>query len=183
MSHASRPVVAAGAVLLSSLLLLAAHVPDAAACSNFAMNNEYRLSVRTMDLGSAPVSFGALTVPKGTPLQWHATPATHAFVGFATREAGVLLPHIVSAGLNDQGVSCDMQTLLGTQYPNASSAPNASATDVGVDNFCETVMGLYGWWVPSSSRVPWDDLIVVVDVPRRDLSAAHGRPCLALIVV
>ena len=56
-----------GALTLGATLLL---IAGATACSNFLMSNDYQISVRTMDLGSADLSpglsWGLLSIPKGS---------------------------------------------------------------------------------------------------------------------
>ena len=130
-------------VKAQQLLLLSS---AALGCSNFLMENHYQLSVRTMDLGT-PLSFGVATVPRGTVTGHNDAPSTYGFVGFPPVEAGIILHHYVSGGMNEAGLSCDEQTLLGTVYPNKTD----TKTDLPVDYFCEymlsscaTVSDVYG---------------------------------------
>lgn len=108
-------------------------------CSNFIMDNEYGISVRTMDLGSGPgglaLSFGLRTYPAGVAL----TKGTsrYGFVGFVPVEVGIALKGFVTGGMNEQGLSCDQQTLLGTVYP----AKQNTSADISVDNLCQVLTG------------------------------------------
>jgi choloylglycine hydrolase len=114
------------------VLLLAS---AALGCSNFHMENDYRLTVRTMDLGT-PLSFGVATRPRGSTIAFNNAPARLGFLGFPPVEAGVVLQHIVSGGLNEAGLSCDEQTLIDTVYPNKTGTPS----DLNVDYFCEYML-------------------------------------------
>lgn len=104
------------------------------ACSNFLMENDYVLSVRTMDLGT-PLSFGVATVPRGSGIARDAK-STYGFVGFPPVEAGIVLQHFVSGGMNEAGLSCDEQTLLHTKYPPQTN----TSSDLPVDYFCEYML-------------------------------------------
>lgn len=53
---------------------------------------------------------------------------------------GIILEHYVVAGMNEAGLSCDQQTLIHTVYPNRTGN---TLTDVGVDHFCERVLGQF----------------------------------------
>lgn len=89
------------------------------ACSNFAMQNDFGLSVRTMDLGDTlGLSWSIVSLPSGTDA------SKHSLVGFEMTLAGIPQDGWLFAGMNDAGLSCDAQTLIGTQYPSVSS--NAS---------------------------------------------------------
>lgn len=101
--------------MLLVALAISTLLADANACSNWAMNNGYRLSVRTMDLGGLPVlDWGVATHPVGDPLQHGSTPARYGFVAFvpdlSILPPGVLRPelyHFLSGGINTAGLSCD----------------------------------------------------------------------------
>ena len=126
------------APLLSALLLLLSP-SSTSPCSNFQMQNEYQISVRTMDLGLPFAAFGIRTVARGAAL---AAPA-HAvarlgFVSFVPEKLGVVMGDMVAGGMNEAGLSCDLQTLLGTVYP--AKTGNAS-TDLPVNNLCEWLLG------------------------------------------
>ena len=120
-------------------------------CSNFIMNNDYKLSVRTMDLGPEPgLAFGILTAPRGSAMVGSAKAGgTSAKAGtsavtkygtlrFIPVEGGVKVPGMATGGLNEHGLSCDMQTLIMTEYPNATN----SRSDLGASYFCEWALGM-----------------------------------------
>ncbi len=77
-------------------------------CSNFLMENDYVLSVRTVD-SPTPLSYGVLTSPRGATLAHNGATARYGYVGFATRELGVVVQGILSGGLNEAGLTCDVQ--------------------------------------------------------------------------
>merc|ERR1712196_133639 len=87
------------------------------ACSNFAMENTYGISVRTMDLGTFPFQWTLVTKPTGSK---GFRSSRHGFVAVVGK-LGPVIPqmkaNIVAAGMNDAGLSCDIQTLLGSTYP------------------------------------------------------------------
>jgi penicillin V acylase-like amidase (Ntn superfamily) len=105
-------------------------------CSNFLMENDYRISCRTMDLGGG-LEFGVRTIPAGAALASHGRVAAYGMVAFVPGDAGVYLPHFVTGGMNTAGLSCDQQVLQGTRYAN----PTNASTDVGIDHFCEWALG------------------------------------------
>lgn len=101
-------------------------------CSNFMMdqNSNYRISGRSMDLGEG--SFGLLTVP--------VTSATkYGYVGFEATEGSVKLDLAITGGLNEKGLSCDMQTLDGTEYPQKG----VNGTNVMNLFFCSYILARY----------------------------------------
>eukprot|EP00928_Gymnodinium_smaydae_P024535 TRINITY_DN19826_c0_g1_i1.p1 TRINITY_DN19826_c0_g1~~TRINITY_DN19826_c0_g1_i1.p1 ORF type:complete len:354 (-),score=42.45 TRINITY_DN19826_c0_g1_i1:142-1203(-) len=103
----------------SVLCVLVLQCPlETQSCSHFAMENDYKLTVRTMDLGNIPFSsWQIMTVPIGTR---GLRSSSHGYVGFVIKVAGFTLHDLVFAGMNDAGLTCDLQTLLGTRYPQAS---------------------------------------------------------------
>lgn len=105
--------------LLRFVLIAMVCLQRSMACSNFAMQNSFGISVRTMDLGDiVGLSWTILAVP--------AKDSKHGFLGFAATLAGIPNDNWLFAGINDAGLSCDAQTLLGTEYPNISfDAPDA----------------------------------------------------------
>jgi penicillin V acylase-like amidase (Ntn superfamily) len=125
-------------MLLLLLVLASVLCCYASACSNFLLSNDFVISGRTMDLGVG-LSFGVATIPRGSNLTNPNRKSRHGFVGFIP-VLGFPLDHIVTAGLNEAGLSCDQQTLLGTVYPNASGNPQ---TDIGIDAFCEYVLATF----------------------------------------
>lgn len=89
------------------------------ACSNFVMNNDYGISVRTMDLGSIPrLGWSLLAVPAGLP---GLRSSKYGYLGFAATILGVIEENYLFGGMNDAGLSCDAQTLLGSKYPDAAA--------------------------------------------------------------
>ena len=126
------------ALCIAMLAILHYYPAGVEACSNFLMDNKYGIGVRTMDLG-VPLSFGVATVPRGSQLSAAVPENTSrwGFVGFIPIEAGLDLYHFVTAGLSERGLSCDMQTLLGTVYPNATGD---RSRDVSIDNLCEYIL-------------------------------------------
>eukprot|EP00435_Cladocopium_sp_Y103_P027991 s2149_g6.t4 len=86
------------------------------ACSNFAMQNDFGLSVRTMDLGDVlGLSWSIVSLPSTDA-------SKHSLVGFAATLGGIPQDGWLFAGMNDAGLTCDAQTLIGTQYPSVSNA-------------------------------------------------------------
>ena len=128
-----------------SSLLVAYSLAMTHACSNFLLESggsDFVVSARTMDLGPG-LSFGVSTAPAGSKIggaNLGSDSSDYGFVGFVPIEAGLVLEHFVTAGMNTAGVSCDQQTLLGTVYPNKTG--NAS-TDVAIDFFCERVLARF----------------------------------------
>jgi len=81
------------------------------------MDDEYGLSVRTMDLGDVPgLGWSLLTVPAGSP---GLRSSKHGYLGFAASLAGIVQENSIFGGMNDAGLSCDAQTLEGSKYPPA----------------------------------------------------------------
>jgi len=83
-------------------------------CSNFAMNNDYGISVRTMDLGAVPFQWMIVTRPAGSK---GLRSSKHGYTAFVEQVGPALLDTLISAGMNDAGLSCDIQTLLGSKHP------------------------------------------------------------------
>jgi penicillin V acylase-like amidase (Ntn superfamily) len=133
--------------MIMLLLMLMSWAAATHACSNFLLEGggDFVVSARTMDLGPG-LSFGVATVPAGSKLSGGGTEPTReskallGFVGFVPVEAGLVLEHFVTAGMNTAGLSCDQQTLLGSVYPNKTG--NAT-TDVAIDHFCERVLARF----------------------------------------
>jgi len=128
------------ATAISALLLIA----GATACSNFLMSNDYQISVRTMDLGSADLSpglsWGLLSIPKGSAGTASRGPAAAQPTKYAALAFSVLnnsvpaawSPEMVTGGMNEVGLSCDSQTLLGSSYPNKTG----TSKDLDLSAFC-----------------------------------------------
>jgi len=118
-------------------LLLAFSLPiSLQSCSNVLLPSSPHSSAihaRTMDLGSW-VDFTFVAEPP-------ATSDTLGYIGVvpSARHLPVAIKKAVTAGINTNGLSCDMQTLINTQYPE-------KPTDkIGVLNgfFCEWVLRSY----------------------------------------
>lgn len=108
-------------------------------CSDWIMDDQFGLSVRTMDLGVGP-HFALRTVPRGLK-DPKGQPAKHGalvsvMVGNGTAHSGlskVLLSNdVVAAGLNEAGLSCDLHALLNSSYP----APSNSSADLSLYLLC-----------------------------------------------
>lgn len=130
--------------------LLSLYLLHAEACTNFLMENSYRVSVRTKDLGGAH-EFGWLTVPRGAvdPLGRH---TRLGFVGAAAITTnGRVDDSTLSAGLNERGLSCDTQTLLGTIYEPKTA--NASRTLRSL-SFCNWALGHFSTSVEVAAALP-----------------------------
>eukprot|EP00929_Paragymnodinium_shiwhaense_P001459 TRINITY_DN10169_c0_g1_i1.p1 TRINITY_DN10169_c0_g1~~TRINITY_DN10169_c0_g1_i1.p1 ORF type:complete len:378 (+),score=55.08 TRINITY_DN10169_c0_g1_i1:146-1135(+) len=83
------------------------------------MKDDYGLTVRTMDVGNLPlVHWTITTVPKGSG---RLSPSKHGYVGFVLSTVGYNADDLVFSGLNDAGLTCDLQTNEGTSYPKPSS--------------------------------------------------------------
>jgi penicillin V acylase-like amidase (Ntn superfamily) len=100
------------AAVLLLLLLVLLPLPATHSCSNFLMENDFVLSVRTVD-SPTPLSYGVLTSPRGATLTHNGATARYGYVGFATRELGVVVQGILSGGLNEAGLTCDVQVAKG----------------------------------------------------------------------
>ena len=106
--------------LLHLLHLLPLLLHHTHACSNFAMQDPFRLSVRTEDMGPIDFSFSLTANP--------ATSTTYGYVAFAAMKLGPNVAPLnasqgIKAGLNTAGLSCDKQTLRPTTWPS----PNPSS--------------------------------------------------------
>jgi len=101
-------------------------------CSNFMMdlNSAYRISGRSMDLGGG--AFGLLTVPITNETKY-------GYIGFEAVEGSVKLDKAITGGMNEKGLSCDMQTLDGTQYPQKST----NGTNVLNGFFCSYILARF----------------------------------------
>ena len=134
MTHVAFVSVILCALLVTTWLL------HADGCSNFYLSNQYHLSVRTMDLGT-PIDFVVATSPIRTKLvgRSRSTPevSTVGFVGMVPHVAGLDADGMITAGLSEAGVSCDEQTLIGTQYAAKTNTPH----DLEASYFCQWVLG------------------------------------------
>jgi len=123
---------------------LALLVAGACACSNFLMPHDTGLSGRTMDLGSIfGLDWEFRTFPLGSATRSsRALPngvTRFGFVGVIPIELKLPVASLVTAGLNEAGLSCDMQTLISTEYP----PPSNTAADLDALYFCEWALGAF----------------------------------------
>ena len=122
--------------------LLALCISAASACSNWLMPHDTGLSGRTTDLGRAPgLKFEMRTQPRGSKVPGAALlpggVTDHAYVGIIPVELGVSISPMVTAGINEHGLTCDMQTLITTEMP----APSRTSADLFVEWFCGWALG------------------------------------------
>ena len=133
-------------LLLTGALLSAA--PACRACSNFllAADDKAAMSGRTMDLGFWD-GFSLVAVPPGSVSPVHSNASATNQYGFLSIYPSVGEDQVrglvksSAAGMNTFGLSCDLQTLLGTKYPPYPKDPRTEA--VLVDRFCEWVLGSF----------------------------------------
>jgi hypothetical protein len=77
------------------------------------MENDFGLSVRTMDLGPLPgLEWGLINVPAGRELAHKSMVAKHGFVAFVPYEADVPLENTVTAGMNTVRASTARHVVL-----------------------------------------------------------------------
>jgi penicillin V acylase-like amidase (Ntn superfamily) len=106
----------------------AALVAAATSCSNFFMDSDpYKISVRTMDLGEG--QFDLVVEPRSAN-------NSLGFVSFVPAEAGVVLETFSTGGLNEAGLSCDLQTLTNSKFP----AKQPGGVNVASEKFCAWVL-------------------------------------------
>jgi len=118
--------------------LLVFSVAGASACSNFAMDNDFRIFVRTMDLRALPaVQWTIATKPQGSK---GLRASKHGYAAFILALGQIEYDSIVVGGLNDAGLSCDLQTLLGTEYP----PHNTSTDNIAASQFCRCALEGHG---------------------------------------
>ena len=117
------------AVPLALLLRTAA----VAGCSDWIMDDEYGLSVRTMDLGTGPV-FSLKTQPKGTkPLSGSLPSSKYGhIISVGVNVTGPTFSHmdgdLAWAGLNEAGLSCDLHANRGSLH--GPPPPPAHAAEI-----------------------------------------------------
>ena len=122
----------------------------AAGCSDWIMNDQYGLSVRTMDLGFGP-TFGLKTQPRGhdagmaniPPAKFGHIISVGKNVTTAQSRSPLRLSSYLQgddmafAGLNEKGLSCDLHALLNSSYP----PPSNTSKDVLLKYFCNWALG------------------------------------------
>lgn len=125
-----------------AVVFVALCATSAAACSSAAMNNNYSMSIHTMDLphiAVGPVFFEwqIITVPKGTK---GVQASTHGYVGIfplvkaLEPAAKAIEKQIAVGGMNDAGLTCGAQ-VLHSQYPKKK----AGKININVAEFCRWV--------------------------------------------
>eukprot|EP00930_Biecheleria_cincta_P098733 TRINITY_DN90387_c0_g1_i1.p1 TRINITY_DN90387_c0_g1~~TRINITY_DN90387_c0_g1_i1.p1 ORF type:complete len:351 (-),score=52.36 TRINITY_DN90387_c0_g1_i1:280-1332(-) len=119
------------------LLALGFCVVLSMSCSNFAMNNDYRISADTMDLGSDPYQWMIITRPQGMA---GLRSSRFGYVGFVAKLGSVLEDTLVADGMNTAGLTCDAHTLLGTKHPGR----NESLDNIDAGYMCQWALEGYG---------------------------------------
>lgn len=130
-------------------LLALALASAARGCSDFIMDDEYGLSVRTMDLGNGPV-FSLRSQPQGYATGLPGVPATkfgHVIsvgesvpVTAGLGAANGLPEGLAFAGINEKGLSCDLHALLNSSYPAQDPAAKAN---VNLYFLCNWALGQF----------------------------------------
>ena len=114
-------------------------------CSDWIMDDEYGLSVRTMDLGTGPL-FSLLTQPKGHKTGIEGVPPTklaHLIsvgANMSDFSPSAASDEMAFAGLNEAGLSCDLHALLNSSYP--PRAPTAH-NNLNLYYLCNWALGQY----------------------------------------
>ena len=119
------------------LTLLTITLTTITACSNFAMEDSYGLSVRTEDMGPIDFTFSLTANPPKSD-----DGSQFGFLALAAMKLGQNIAPLnasqgIKAGLNTEGVSCDKQTLRPTIWP-----PVSSSAKMNIDGalFCHWVL-------------------------------------------
>jgi len=127
--------------------MLSLTVVASAACTDFYMHGDYRLSVRTMDLGSdggwilssfprGAARTQALHPPNGTAISWT---SQHGSLGFTAPAHGFPANDSIGEAINEAGLSCGALALSPSKMPEPSGeVPNLHLNYVcqyAVDNF------------------------------------------------
>jgi choloylglycine hydrolase len=86
-----------------------------------------------MDLGGE-LGFNVLAIPKDAVAKNNLS-----YISFNPAEAGVDLERFSTGGMNSAGLSCDMQTLVGSLFPK----PSPSKQTVQVEYFCSWVLSQF----------------------------------------
>jgi penicillin V acylase-like amidase (Ntn superfamily) len=123
---------------MAALLLL---LSSALGCSDWIMDDDYGLSVRTMDLGDGP-TFSLKTVPAQTKnVEWLPPTKYGSIVSIGKNVSDFPMPaDCAFAGLNEAGLSCDLHALLNSSYPRRSNASN----DLSLFHFCNYALSSFG---------------------------------------
>ena len=120
------------------------------ACSDFYMpsnGTNYRISVRTMDLGmdggwnlsAVPRGLSRtqqFAPPVGAPLTWT---STYGYLGFASPKYGFPINDAVGEAINEAGLSCGALALV----PSKMTAPSASKPNLHMAYLCQWAVEKY----------------------------------------
>ena len=124
---------------LGLLLLL----PRSDACSNWLMPHDTGLSGRTTDLGGKGLEFKLRTLPRGSKALGTALlpggVSSFGYLGVVPALGPLEVSPMVAAGINEKGLTCDMQTLITTEMPSKSS--NGTSANLFVELFCQWALG------------------------------------------
>lgn len=115
----------------TSFLLLPAAVMG---CSNFMLTADYRISGRTMDVGDSITSWAL----ESRPAQSLPADGKYGYVRFFNPTLADA--NLTEGGMNEVGLSCDMQHLNNSTYPNATG----TAADVWVGYLCDHALAHFG---------------------------------------
>lgn len=123
---------------LASLAIL---VYSVSCCSDWIMDDEYGLSVRTMDVGYGP-TFGLRTQPRGHDIHQEGVPPARYghIISVGTNVSMEFTdPEMAFAGLNEAGLSCDLHALLNSSYPQ----PSGAGKNLMLHYFCNWALGQF----------------------------------------
>jgi choloylglycine hydrolase len=129
--------------MTSILLRLLIWCQTAMACSNFRLDNEYELSGRTMDVGDAIRSWGLQTVPRKMEQDQERFGYVR-FLDLSLRDG-----NLTEGGINEAGLSCDMQHLNNSTYPK----PSKTKADVWVGFLCDVALSQFNSSIAFSEAV------------------------------
>lgn len=99
-------------------------------CSNFMMENDFHISVRTMDLGAFDGEWVLTTRPHGSAALRN---GNFGYVSVVEKRGSEVQESIVAAGINMAGLTCDMHVLLGSEYPSR----NESLDNIDAGSICQ----------------------------------------------
>ena len=114
----------------------------ASGCSNWQMPHDTGLSGRTTDLGSIPgLTFEMQSLPRSSKvLGSKLLPGgvtQYGYLGINPTLVGKSVGPMVAAGINEKGLTCDMQTLITTEMP----PPSNTTADLFIELFCQWALG------------------------------------------
>ncbi|RYY73512.1 linear amide C-N hydrolase [archaeon] len=134
------------AIFLTCVLLF---LGQAMACTDFYMNfTDHRLSARTVDLGLTsnwtitawPRAKRAVDILANKIAGWSAPLATIGFTANWFGDDVYGFPSLFGDALNEKGVSCSLQSLVGTQYEDRAD----DKLNIFAGLFCHFVASNYG---------------------------------------